>query len=226
MFYLFRTNTTGLIKPKKSRPFNTEEDCIDAGKALNILDGTPDRVFLCIPAAALQCRTNITDPLPFSESFFRLPRLSDSNSKFAALTPSKQSFSATDVDLQELSPENAMLYAGSQINMMHPALANESQIPPNSFFLNKQLHVILSNAGLTKNNMAPIQSQIQYELGLIPMHRSLTNEELTLVAILKKCFSNDLSRINTYISELVMSRGANFGKTETCNSIPFPQDHD
>lgn len=221
-FYLFRTNTTGLIKPKKSRPFNTLEDCIDAGKALNILDGTPDRVFVCIPAEHLTCRTNITEPLPFSESFYRLPRLSDSNTKFRQ----KESL---DVDLTSLSktnPELAMVYAGTQINLTHPALTEQvdAPVPADSFFAERSLFAILSDAGLNKSNVINIQAQIQYELGKIPLPRALSQEESTLILVLKKCFANNLNRINIYISSLVMERFNNFGTTEMCDWIPFPRE--
>ena len=222
MFYLFRTNTTGLIKPKKSRPFNTLEDCIDAGKALNILDGTPDRVFVCIPADQLMCRTNITDPLPFSESFYRLPRLSDSNTKFRQ----KESLDVDLTSLSETNPELAMAYAGTQINLTHPAITGQvaAPIPADSFFAERPLFAILSDAGLNKSNVINIQSRIQYELGKIPLPKALSQEESTLILILIKCFSHDLNRINIYISSLIMERFNNFGKTETCNWIPFPSE--
>lgn len=212
-YYLFRTNTTGLIKPKKAKPFATSEDCMSAGQALNILDGTPDRVFLCIPDSAMQCYTNITEPLPFSEAFYRLPKLSDTNQKFQ----NSNKFRTPNLEILDLTPEQAMIYAGSQINQAHAAL------PFNKLSLeNKSLSAIMSDFGLSKSNILSIQSALQFDLGLTTMPKHLSPEESRIVEVLSTCFNQDKAKANIYISSLAMNRFSNFGETDLCKWIPFP----
>lgn len=223
-FYLFRTNTTGLIKSKKMKPIATYDDALSAGRALNIIDGTPDRVFVIIPVSALTCHTNITEPLEFSEAFFRLPRLSDSLNKFGQSKNQSQSAALDSdnlIDPSSLSPEYAMLYAGTQLNTIHPGLPINKES-----MRDKTVYQILSDAGLSKSNYLGIQSQIQFELGLSMMNPPpMTGEQMRIIEVLTMIFgSKDL--INKYISELVMKRFANFGSTDSCSDYPFPTNKD
>lgn len=216
MYYLFRTGTTGLLKLKKSKPLATMEDALSAGRAMNILDGTPDRVFIILHSDSLKCYTNITDPLEFSETFFRLPRLSDSTNKFATQAQRESALSRTDFDL---TPESQELYGmgvAASINQSHPAI----EVPIESL-RGKTIHRILSDAGLSKANIYSIQSSIQWELGIIPMHRALSFEESRILATINRIIPSN-KEANQYLSDLAMSRMTIFGTTELCKKIPFP----
>lgn len=216
-YYLFRTNTTGLIRNKKMKAISSYEDALSAGRALNIIDGTPDRVFVIIPASALRCHTNITEPLEFSEAFFRLPRLSDSNTKFQNRHNLPRT-NTDDFDLSEATEEQRMLYVGSQINELHPALSVNT-----SAMKDKPIHIILSEAGLTRSNVIKIQTLIQYELGIVIMRPApATTEELRIIETLRTCFDSKLNEINTYVSSLVMSRFASFESAADSLNVPFP----
>lgn len=215
-YYLFRTNTTGLIRNKKMKAISSYEDALSAGRALNIIDGTPDRVFLIIPASSMRCHTNITEPLEFSEAFFRLPRLSDSNTKFQNRHNLPRT-NTDDFDLTEATEEQRMLYVGSQINELHPALTVNT-----SAMKDKPIHTILSEAGLNRSNVIKIQALIQYELGIAIMRPApATTEELRIIETLKVCFDSKLNEINAYISTLVMGRFASFESSPTSLIIPF-----
>lgn len=212
-YHLFRTHTTGLIKHKKAKPFDTFEDALSAGKAINILEGTPDRVFLILNSDHLTCFTNITDPLPFSEAFYRSPRLSDSTSRFK----NKTTTMSTDIDLSlqsGLNPQQAQLIAGTLINPAHPAISNE-------FLKDKTIYKILSTSGFDRKSAPSIQAYFQWKLGLIPMHRAITYEDQRLIELFEKIFPS-ASAINEYISNLIMRRFENWGTSETDTYVPFP----
>lgn len=217
-YHLFRTHTTGLTKHKKAKPFDTFEDALQAGQAINILEGTPDRVFLIISSDHMMCHTNITDPLPFSEVFYRSPRLSDSTTKFK----NKSTTMSADIDLSLASgidPMKAQLIAGALINPLHQGLSQSSI--SDEFLLDKSIYEILSSSGFDKKTAPSLQAYFQWKLGLIPMHRAITYEDQRLIELFEKIFPST-AQINEYISDLIMDRFIDWGSSETDKHIPFP----
>lgn len=199
-YYLFRTGTTGLQKIKKSKAFPSKEDAISAGQALNILEGTPDRIFIIIPEEDLLCYTNITDPLPFSESFFRYPRLSDSPGRF--------------------SPKNlrmSNLEAGLSISENHPALSLAKE--KISSWENKSFFTILDSEGFNKSICTELQSHYQYQLGISPFPPQLSSDAQRFILIFNQLFKQDKKEINQYLSSLIMSGFKTFGLSETDSKI-------
>ena len=217
-YHLFRTHTTGLTKHKKAKPFDTFEDALQAGQAINILEGTPDRVFLIISSDHMMCHTNITDPLPFSEVFYRSPRLSDSTTKFK----NKSTTMSADIDLSLASgidPMKAQLIAGALINPLHQGLTQSSI--SDEFLSNKSIYEILSLSGFDKKTAPSLQAYFQWKLGLIPMHRAVTYEDQRLIELFEKILPSTV-QINEYISNLIMNRFIDWGSSETDKHIPFP----
>lgn len=195
-FYLFRPATTGFLRPKKVKPFPDYQSAFDAGLALNILDGTPDKIFIILSSKAINCHTNITDKLPFSNSFFRFSRLSDQAEKFKAQA------SEPGPSFSQFSPERANLLAGLSINQNHPALFQGPEIDPN-----EPKEILFSKAGLNPNNAPLLQSLIQYKLGIsqIPPQDFPESHRLFALCANEKIFS-DLKEANRWLSQKIMKR--------------------
>jgi len=205
-FYLFRPTTVGLNKVKKSKAFPSLEDAISAGQALNILEGTPDKIFIILKSSQINCFTNITNQLPFSNAFFRYPRLSDSANKF-------KSQSSPVFNRSEFSMEQQNLLAGLSINEPHPAL----QINKNSLE-GKKIHEIYDLYGLTKANIQSLQSLIHYHLGISSFKPEPDPDVDNLFEISKIIFPS-LKDANKFISSHVMTRFANWGQDIEGNRI-------
>ena len=208
-YYLFRTGTTGLQKIKKSKPFPTFEEALSAGQALNILEATLDRVFVIIPEESLQCYTNITDPLPFSESFFRFPRLSDSKEKFKS---GGEKFLST-------SP----IQTGLAINPAHPSISNLPKAKVDSW-AGKSIYQILSSEGFNRSLATEVQSHYQFELGLSPFPAQSSPDSLRIISILDKLFLGDKKKINDYLSSHLMTLFKSFGQVAEDQRIFNPQE--
>lgn len=210
-FHLFRTHTTGLIKPKKSPSFKSYQDALDAGRALNLLDQTPDRVFVIIESSHMHTHSSITDELPFSETFFRLPRLSDSLSKFSTNSQIvANKFSLTDVEK----------FGNLMIDPEHPALQSFTFAE----FAGMSHGEILEKLGFTKQICSRIQSHVQsiLRIQILPTPISLTLDEQKIYSFLKETLETE-SSINKYVSSLVMSQFRSFGTTVFDRMIYSPE---
>ena len=209
-FHLFRTHTTGLIKPKKATAFKSYQDALDAGRALNLLDQTPDRVFIIIESSDIHTHSSITDELPFSETFFRLPRLSDSLSKFSTNSQIvANKFSLADVEK----------FGNLMIDTGHPALQSFTFAE----FAGQNHSEILSKLGFNKQVCSRIQSHVQSVLGIQVLSApiSMTLEEQRVYQFLKETLETE-SSINKYVSSLVMSQFRAFGTTDFDKIIYSP----
>lgn len=193
-FYLFLPSTTGLNKPKKSKPFDSFDDALNAGYALNLLEGRKDRLFVIISSSQLRTFTQLTGELPFSESFFRYNRLSDGADKFL---PQNQSLriSSTEIDLDYIPQK----YEPLLLNPKHPSLLCSPEEKA------KSLSDRLLEHGLSKENIHRVQNLIQSELNLVPLDHQKDETELNLRIILEDHFEG-LDKANLYIYNLITSK--------------------
>lgn len=193
-FFLFRPTTVGLNKIKKTKAFQSYQDAFNSGLALNIIDGTPDKIFAIIKTSDIHCHTSITDELPFAEAFFRYSRLSDSANKFS------QGLTNPNFNRQEFNPQTAQLYAGLSINPLHPALNPEID-------LSKPKDQLFAEAGLTPNNAPLLQSAIQHQLGINPLPPQQFPEYNRLMNLCQNTeLFPTLKEANSFISNKIMKR--------------------
>lgn len=211
-FYLFKTHTTGLLRPKKSLPFESFEEAKAAGQALNIIDKTPDRVFVIISAEHIHTMTNITEELPFNPSFFRLPRLSDSISKFK--TASADTDVGFDLDASIVNnPSNPM--NGLLINEMHPGISREQ-------VTGLRVFEAFEKFGLTRQNIGALQQSLQFKSGVTALDSPNFPEKFKLLELCATIFP-DMKAANSYISQHVMTRMQNFGQYVS-DTVPITDD--
>lgn len=204
VFFLFRPHTTGLLRPRKSKAFATYAEALSAGHAFNILTGTPDHTFVIISSKDMHTHTNVTDELPFSQAFYRLPRLSDSINKFKS---SGQATADLDVgfDLDEAiikNPSNPL--NGLLINDMHPGIVKDSLI-------GLKVYQAFEKYGLTRQNIGAIQQGIQFKLGVVSLDSPSFPEKNKLMELCSIIFPS-LDAANKYISQHTMKRMTEWGQ--------------
>lgn len=196
LYFLFRPHTTGLLKIKKTKGFKSYEEAFQSGLALNILDGTPDKLFIILKQSDIHTHSSITDELPFTENFFRYSRLSDSVEKF------KQTKNELTFPRNEMFPGTAQILAGLSINPEIISQSNQSELD-----IKKGPDKLFEEAGLTPQNAVLLQSYLQYKLGISPSPPIQFPE---LNRFLDICYNTELfpklNEANRFISRKIMER--------------------
>lgn len=187
-YYLFYPSTTGLNRPKKSKPFESFDDALQAGFALNMIEGKKDRIFVVLSSKDMKAFTQLTGELPFSPSFFRFNRLSDSANKFQ----SQEVKTSLDVDLDNI-PEK---FEKFMINPIHPStlLSEENKA--------KSLMERLLEIGLSRENIHKVQNLIQTDLKYTILDHQPDPTEFNIKLILEDHFQG-LELANKYIFNLI-----------------------
>lgn len=209
MFHIFFPHTTGLRRPRRAKAFNTFEGASDAAIALNILNGTPDRIFIILSEDDLIARTNITDPLPFTESMFRFNRLSDTPDKFG-----QDNTSRIPLSLYKSNPHAAIAASAGLVPM---------EIP--SSFSGKSYKEVIESLHIKKEAFIKAQASIQHKMGKNPFPpRDIDAPAIKLLSLLSAFFGEDLPLQNRLVSHYILTNGESLDTDpewdKLCSSSP------